>query len=120
VEESKEQPGKPKKITAKIALCLFFCKNCTRVPFFPNSSSTFAHSLLCADNLKQRDATEEGWTSADGKESVTKRTIRQVTTTHSDITGKCGQNFPFFERFSKSQSLGRMKCFGAVRLCRVG
>ncbi|KAI6215993.1 hypothetical protein M3Y94_00450500 [Aphelenchoides besseyi] len=39
------------------------------------------------DGLKQRNATEEAWTSADGNEAVTKRTIRQSTTTHSGITG---------------------------------
>ncbi|CAD5218945.1 unnamed protein product [Bursaphelenchus okinawaensis] len=39
------------------------------------------------DDLKRRDATEEGWTNEDGTESVHTRSVRQVTTTQSSVKG---------------------------------
>lgn len=63
--------------------------------------------MVYVDDLKNREATEEGWTLNDGKEAVTKRTVRQVTTTHSEITGmEIGGLFEFGTVRSHSKSFG--------------
>ncbi|KAI6224409.1 hypothetical protein M3Y99_01397700 [Aphelenchoides fujianensis] len=51
------------------------------------SGTTDYGTALDSHGLKHRNANEEGWTTGDGNETVTKRSIRQVTTTHSGITG---------------------------------
>lgn len=59
--------------------------------FFANfSSCSFNVRSFILDpvaELKVRDANDEAYTSADGTEAVHKRTVHQITTTHSDVKG---------------------------------